>query len=544
MAIQRIYTIKAYDQDGSTRLANYNTQRPEGSTTGYVKSAPTFKSQINGGYGECVIDLALPFDDFGEGTTINFMNIVKIYAAKVDDDTLTQSETLIYTGFISKYEPYIDGPGDEGVRVTLLGLVSLTALSYYKSGSAFAVTHTAADPSAIGQAIITHFNTIYGGSLLSYTGGSIDSVGTNVTFTFTDQTWAAALKKAWELSGTNWWWKIDASGVYYLKQKPSTATHTFTIGKDIARINAPKDSEKVVNDVQVRRTGGTASNFSDSTSQSTFGTGSPATGKRTRIIDDTSIADATTATQRGNKEINDNKDEKITTSMEINTNYDIESVEVGETCKIRNFDGSSTFFDDNMMIVAVQYNGDTITIELEEQTANLGNELSSLISSTAISSTSGTSGGGGGSVASFVDRETPTGSVNSSNTAFSLASTPVSGSEHVYLDGVLQTYTTDYTASGANLTFVSAPLTGAVLRVSYRTDSGSFTFSDRETPSGSINSSNVTFTLAHTPTSGSECVYMNGVLQTYTTDYTISGSTITFVSAPLTGAVIVVSYRY
>lgn len=86
-------------------------------------------------------------------------------------------------------------------------------------------------------------------------------------------------------------------------------------------------------------------------------------------------------------------------------------------------------------------------------------------------------------------------------------------------------------------------------RSSWATVSASgINFSDKEVPSGSINDSNVTFTLAHTPTAGSEHVYLNGVLQTITTDYSISGATITFVTAPPVGTdattVLVVSYRY
>lgn len=66
----------------------------------------------------------------------------------------------------------------------------------------------------------------------------------------------------------------------------------------------------------------------------------------------------------------------------------------------------------------------------------------------------------------------------------------------------------------------------------------------RETPSGSVNSSNVTFTLANTPVSGSEEVYLNGLLQEpgAGNDYTISGATITYLAAPLTGDRIRVSY--
>lgn len=66
----------------------------------------------------------------------------------------------------------------------------------------------------------------------------------------------------------------------------------------------------------------------------------------------------------------------------------------------------------------------------------------------------------------------------------------------------------------------------------------------REVPSGSINSSNTTYTLAHTPVSGKETVLLNGLVQTITSDYTISTNTITMGTAPVTGDTLVVSYIF
>ena len=91
MAQQKQFTIKIYDQDGTTFLKNI--VKP--------KNIPTFTSTLNGGYGQCILDLNLAFDDFDEGASINFMNMVKIYALTIDSKV--QSETLIYTGFISQY---------------------------------------------------------------------------------------------------------------------------------------------------------------------------------------------------------------------------------------------------------------------------------------------------------------------------------------------------------------------------------------------------------------------------------------------------------
>jgi hypothetical protein len=71
---------------------------------------------------------------------------------------------------------------------------------------------------------------------------------------------------------------------------------------------------------------------------------------------------------------------------------------------------------------------------------------------------------------SFVIRETPSGSVNGSNTAFTLANTPIAGTEEVYLNGVLQEpgAGNDYTISTVTITYLTAPLSGDKIRVSYQ----------------------------------------------------------------------------
>lgn len=70
-------------------------------------------------------------------------------------------------------------------------------------------------------------------------------------------------------------------------------------------------------------------------------------------------------------------------------------------------------------------------------------------------------------------------------------------------------------------------------------------FVDNGTPTGSINDVNVTFTLASTPKPvGSLNVYLNGQRQTLTTDYSLAGSTLTFVTPPPTGSLLRVSYRF
>lgn len=59
---------------------------------------------------------------------------------------------------------------------------------------------------------------------------------------------------------------------------------------------------------------------------------------------------------------------------------------------------------------------------------------------------------------------------------------------------------------------------------------------EQEVPSGAVNDSNVTFTLSSTPVADKAVeLKLNGLTQRQGTDYTISGSTITFTTAPTTG---------
>lgn len=70
----------------------------------------------------------------------------------------------------------------------------------------------------------------------------------------------------------------------------------------------------------------------------------------------------------------------------------------------------------------------------------------------------------------FVEKEVPSGSINGSNVTFTLANTPVAGTEHVYVNGVLMESGAgnDYTITGATITLATAPASGEKIRVSYR----------------------------------------------------------------------------
>lgn len=64
-----------------------------------------------------------------------------------------------------------------------------------------------------------------------------------------------------------------------------------------------------------------------------------------------------------------------------------------------------------------------------------------------------------------------------------------------------------------------------------------------ETPSGTINGSNVTFTLSEVPVENDAIeIFLNGLYQEPGVDYSISGTTITMTTAPALGQSLKASY--
>lgn len=374
MALQKQFSVKIYDQDGTTFLR-------ELAPTEYGQ-LPSIRSQINGGMGEVVFNLTgddFRFGDFGEGVFIDAMNIVTISAVTVDSDTLVQTETQIYKGFISMYNPKIDSAGGESLELTVLGLVSILSASFYMNGTSYTVTQTTRDPGNIIKDIIDHFNTIFGGSLITYTGGYVTLVGTTVSKTFTDQKWIDAISDAKDMGGTDWFFFINRDGQAVFKVKDGTPTHMFTVGLDVASMEAPKTMEGAVNHGQVRYSGGNTYDFSDATSQQTLGTGSGTpTGRWSEIINDSNITSSDGATQAGSKKMNDNKSMKVKATLVINSEYALESIQAGQTCQVVNVDGTPVF-STNMLIADMTYDGDYATLSIAEAPSDFALELKDLI---------------------------------------------------------------------------------------------------------------------------------------------------------------------
>ena len=154
----------------------------------------------------------------------------------------------------------------------------------------------------------------------------------------------------------------------------------------------------------------------------------------------------------------------------------------------------------------------------------------------------------------FYDKEKPLGLADGMNRRFELAYEPKIGSEHVYLNGLLQdpgdpNQLYDYTISDNVITFREPPFLGSRVRCSYRlieTISPELKVSDKEIPSGIADGINNVFILKNYPELDSEHVYLNGLLQddNQNADYVMVDNQIIFNFPPMESSRIKCTYRF
>ncbi len=97
----------------------------------------------------------------------------------------------------------------------------------------------------------------------------------------------------------------------------------------------------------------------------------------------------------------------------------------------------------------------------------------------------------------------------------------------------------DFVGAGVSGSYVGSEVTETITG-----EATSYTNVVGEAPTGTIDGVNKEFTIANTPIANTFKLYFNGLRQKETSDFTLSGTTITFVEAPMEGTNILVDYQY
>lgn len=341
-----------------------------------------FIKEINGGMGECLIDLGEKFDY--DGGELQLGNTVEILVS--DKQTNMDEWQVIYSGYISLYEPYADGQ-KEGIRVHVLGHYTKLSIDFLKSGSQTTLyTDAAAGVSTTSPSAITDVGIVMRGIIdryraetaspkLNYSLGSIPVVSQNLKYTFEQKTYREAMDVVKEAAPTGYYYYVDQFGTVWLKAKATEPKHTFILGKHFKSVNVERSIEKVRNVILIwnGETGGSKvyKEYKSDASINQY-------GRRAAGMNDYGIDDEASADNIGNKFIAENKDPDIKVTCEIlddnyygdynglAAGYDIETIEPGDTCRFIGFaEEFSNIFKDNMMITKINYLVDRVELTIE-----------------------------------------------------------------------------------------------------------------------------------------------------------------------------------
>jgi len=340
-----------------------------------------FTKEINAGLGNCILEVGFAFDYIGN--EIKLGNNVEILISDKETTTLTDGYLLIYSGYISKYTPWIKD-AKEGITVELLGhytklstdiLRDSTQTSLYTKAvdgiTNVLIDMSPAEISDVIKGIIYRYISEATQSVkMLYDGNTIQDTGCDVEYTFEAKTYRNAIDKLVSAAPPWWFWYFDEFFNFYFKVKPTTPTHTFIMGKHFQNLKVSQDMEKVRNVLLIWNGESSIENaiyrrYENIASSNIF-------GQRTELLYDFGIGDTTTADNIGHKFVDENGIQEITITCDIldsnenNFGYDIESIKPGDTCRFIGF--NEAFADvirDNMLISKVGYTLNKVELTVE-----------------------------------------------------------------------------------------------------------------------------------------------------------------------------------
>ena len=206
-----------------------------------------FEKKINGGLGECIIELGRSFDYGGADLVLgNHIEILIADKESVVELGDTYSADIIYKGYISLIEPRVIGK-QEGIIVHLLGHYTKLAQDIYKNGTTTTIAEAGTDVGTILKNIMARYIAETTNPQLSYDDTTIETTGDNADYTFQLNTYREAFNKVLSLSPAGWFYWIDVQGKVWFKAKPTTPTHRFIFGKHFTEIRIQKSMEKIRN---------------------------------------------------------------------------------------------------------------------------------------------------------------------------------------------------------------------------------------------------------------------------------------------------------
>jgi len=328
----------------------------------------SFSSTINSGLSDATIKLPKKFDNYGKDNEVDYNNQIEVYVF----DKEKPGGQKIYSGYILGDKATVDT--SESVEVQIAGYVSkLTRDRVQNSSNQYKFTYTSAEHGAQIKKILDDYKLNNPAVDISYTDSSI--VNTSLparTLAVSTTEYLDAINAVAKMAGAGFYYFIDADNVFNFKAISTNPDHYFTFEKDIASISINRSIANTFNEL-LFAAGTTGYSNKDTASQIEY-------GRLVTANQDNRYTDANSINSFISSYLEVNKDPFVSLSLTIidsNYNkkgYDIESIQVGQTFKIRNYDGNSEL-DSLNIITNLTYNDTYITVESQNIMEYLEREI-------------------------------------------------------------------------------------------------------------------------------------------------------------------------
>ena len=325
-----------------------------------IKNKIVFTSQINWWLWRLVLRLDLLIND----TTFDFWDIIKI----------EKNWTVLYSGVIDEINKYTTNYQE--LEIVCNWYASLFSRLIYNESANYWVTKTDI-ASDIMSDIVDFYNTEY-----NYLTKDIETTIWTVSYE-TNYTDVLKMTKAINDLTEDFYWFVDENWVFNFKEKATTVRNKLTFEKNVFQLTADEDNTRIVNQLILEYKLATTV-YNDSASQTLYWV-------RTKKVTDTSVADATSASDYATSYFTENalpqKKIRLTVTAwyeyeyayffndmdltfdDYTQNFDnlkddktIENIQVWEKIKILNLNHN---LGNNLLIAKKTYNDEQISLDLE-----------------------------------------------------------------------------------------------------------------------------------------------------------------------------------
>ena len=320
------------------------------------------------------VDVIVFYGEVDPLLTENGMDILTESGEQILATTGAPNGRRIFTGFISEINSRYGNTETTVVQLSSYGF-DLNQFVLTNVSDETTVTFNTTDPSVIAQDVMDRFEVVSSAVQTSYThrtSTSISLSGTVVSYTFKVNSFGDVMKKILELLPSNWYFYVGlGDNTIYFRERASTPSHTFFLGKHIKALDLKSSILDVNNDVYFTG-GGDPALFIRTTE-----TPAPRTRRGLALYSDSRVTVEASAQIISDGTIEEDNKIKYRSTIEILTKvYDIESIEVGDVIAFRNF---GNFVDAlSMQVVGRSYTPDVVQLQLDTKPPTVNKRLSDI----------------------------------------------------------------------------------------------------------------------------------------------------------------------